>query len=226
MKKNTPNKPLTTVSFILDESGSMSVIKEATIAGFNKYLKSLQKEKGTFLMTLSKFDSRGIRVPYVLKNVKSIEPLTDATYQPGMNTPLYDSCVETIEKIQKEIKDNQPSLVVIMTDGQENDSRRHTEKCLSDLIHKLEHKGNWTFVFLGANQDSWMVASRMGFARGNVMDWMSTNEGITDVFRGLAQNTAMYACNMAVNDQKGLALNSSNFFNTSTTEPDKGAIKP
>src|SRR5258706_4204947 len=168
-KEGQMNKITTIVNFILDESGSMEDIKEATIAGFNKYLKALQKEKGTFLMTLTKFDTRGIRTLYTLTNVKDIRPLTQETYQPSSGTNLYDAIVETVEGVANNIHNDQPSLVAIMTDGQENSSTKHTEKCLRELIQKLEKRENWTFVFMGANQDSWAVAQSMGFSRGNVM---------------------------------------------------------
>ena len=212
----TQNKLTTVVSFLLDESGSMESIKEATIAGFNKYVKSLQKQKGKFLLTLTKFDSRGTRTPYIMTDVKKVEPLDDKTYQPGMSTPLYDSSVEMIERVANEIRDDQPSLVVIMTDGLENASTKHDAKCLTDLIKKLEQKGNWTFVFLGANQDSWAVASKMGFSFGNTLNWKATEVGTQNVFRGLAQDTACYAMSMTENVEKGVALNTSNFVKNTT----------
>lgn len=45
-------------------------------------------------------------------------------------------------------------MVVVFTDGEENASRRWTRDALFSRIERLEAAG-WSFVFLGANQDSY-----------------------------------------------------------------------
>ena len=45
------------INFVLDKSGSMEVIREATIAGFNQFLRDQQEEGGSAAMTLTLFDS-------------------------------------------------------------------------------------------------------------------------------------------------------------------------
>ena len=205
------NNLTTHVTYILDESGSMQDIKPSVISGFNEYIKSLQNQQGKFLFTLTKFDSRGIRTPYTLLNIHDVKPLNNETYSPGEMTPLFDAVVDTVESIADRIKDNEPSLVVIMTDGLENASKKHNADCLKDLIHKLQHKGNWTFVFMGANQDSWQMATKIGISAGNVANWQATAQGTNQYFRGLAQDTAMYAVSMADSAEKGASLNVSNF---------------
>ncbi len=213
MKKHTriKNKPTTHLLYILDESGSMESIKSSVIDGFNEYMQGLKK-KGGFKVTLTKFDSTGIRTPYVAKNIKEVPKLTVETYSPGSMTPLFDACVDAIEHLAKEVNDKQPVLVAIMTDGMENDSRHHTQTCLRDLITKLQAQGNWTFIFMGANQDSWETATQWGISRGNIANWQATGEGAHKIFRNLAQNTVMYDMSMTSNAQKGIAMNVQNFF--------------
>lgn len=81
----------TLINFILDESGSMQDIKESTISGFNEYVGSLKRQKKQkYLFTLTKFDSTGIRIPYIARDIKKVPKLNSDTYQPGQNTPLYD----------------------------------------------------------------------------------------------------------------------------------------
>ena len=213
MKKTTRTSKVTTVvNFILDESGSMEPIKEATIAGFNKYLKGLKQQKEKFLFTLTKFDSTGLRTPYLMTDVKKVEPLDNVTYSPGANTPLYDAVVETVEKVAAEITGDQAVLVAIMSDGEENSSVKHDEKCLQELIQKLEKRGNWTFVFMGANQDSWATASNWGIAKGNIANWQATRQGTGEVFGIMAMSTSNFSQTMQDNAAKGVALNASNFF--------------
>ena len=203
------------VTFLLDESGSMESIKNDVIEGFNEYIHSLKKQKNsTFKFTLTKFDSNGITTPYVGVDIRKVEKLTDNTYHPGAMTPLYDAVVEAVEKVVDEVKDNQPVLVAILTDGFENASKEHNEQCLTDLIKRLQAKGNWTFVFLGANQDSWATAQRLGIFKGNVMDWQATPQGTSQVLSAMAMSTGNFAANV----NTGTSLKSTNFF-------DKGGAK-
>ena len=52
-------------------------------------------------------------------------------------------------------------LVVVLTDGNENASRRWTRAAIFDRITRLQEQG-WTFVFLGANQDSYATGGALG----------------------------------------------------------------
>ena len=45
------------INFVLDKSGSMEAIREATIAGFNQFLRDQQQEGGSAAMTLTLFDA-------------------------------------------------------------------------------------------------------------------------------------------------------------------------
>lgn len=189
----------TIVNFILDKSGSMYETKEATISGFNEYiqtLKSKNKEKDKILFSLTLFNT-SILQKYVAIPLKEVEKLTKESYSPDGFTALYDAVVETVEKVNEkaeEIKGEVKHLVVIMTDGQENSSVRHNEKCLKDLIEKLKEK-NWTFVFLGANQDSWATTCDWGLAIANTANWdNSTVRGVSTCFASLANSTMNFAC--------------------------------
>jgi len=51
------------VSFVLDETGSMSQYKSATISGFNEYVDGLRDQEET-LFTLVTFNSAEIRCRY------------------------------------------------------------------------------------------------------------------------------------------------------------------
>jgi hypothetical protein len=218
MKKTTKKIP-TIINFILDNTGSMMDIKERTISGFNEYVESLKqsakKTGGTLYFTLTKFNSYQIERPYLAVDIKKVAKLTDTTYQPNGNTPLYDACVDTIEAAEEEIKKMEgpiASLVVIMTDGEENSSRKHNEQCLSDLIGKLQKRGNWTFVFLGANQDAWKTGQTLGISAGNTMSWDATDAGASQVFACAAANSVNYSVNM-MRGNMGKGLSESNFFN-------------
>lgn len=221
MKKKT-NQITTVVSFILDESGSMGSIVDSVITGFNEYVQGLKSRKEEVLFSFTKFDSDHVEIVEDMEQVKNVAPLTLATYRPGAATPLYDAVVETVEKLKEKVNDKQAIIVAIMTDGLENASQKHNQKCLQDLIHNLEHKGNWTFVFMGANQDSWAVAQNFGISQGNIMDWQATHRGTTNAFYAMANSTMDYAGEVVTRSvlnsalkaqgQEAVNLNTSNFF--------------
>ena len=193
----------TIVNFILDKSGSMDDSRDATISGFNEYLSTLKKEKGDILFSLTLFDTE-ITKKHVVIPLSKVKKLTRKTYVPDGMTALYDAVVETVESANEkisEIKEKTKSLVVIMTDGQENSSSQHDQSCLKDLIKKLE-KENWTFVFLGANQDSWLTTGDWGLSMNNVANFNSSVAGTRSAFANLAKDTTAYACSMKASTDK------------------------
>jgi uncharacterized protein YegL len=187
-KTTTTNKPTTIVNFILDRSGSMANCVEGTISGFNKYIKDLQKKEGHVLFSLTFFDTN-VDKKYTLVPLSEVKKLNSETYVPEGNTALYDAAVETIEQVAEQadgMKESKPAiLTVIMTDGEENSSVKHDRECLNDLISKLKTEGNWSFIFLGANQDSWANASVLGVSRGNVANFQADNLGMQKGFNAV-----------------------------------------
>jgi len=222
LRKAKANKGPTVVNFILDKSGSMSSMSDAVVSGFNEYVDNLRKQKD-LLFSFTLFDSDEVEKRYVAEPIKTVVPLTKDTYQPGSTTPLYDAVCDTIKeassKLDKEYE-KYASLVVIMTDGMENASSHYTMQDFVKLKKELEKKGNWTFVFMGANQDAWATAQQYGFSAGNTMSWDATAAGAKSAMRSLSENTVMYASAMAAGGGGGGSgmLNTANFFDGSKTD--------
>ncbi len=161
------------ITFILDESGSMGRIAQAARDGFNEYLQEQVAHGGPTWWTLTTFSNHPTTRFAVIPGAE-VRPLGD-DYSPHGMTALYDAVGRSVTKTQSYLEtlgDNRPSdvIVVILTDGMENVSRRWTARQVFDLITEAEESG-WQFVFLGANQDSWSVAQNMGIRKGAVVDW-------------------------------------------------------
>jgi len=187
-EQNLPENERLLVSFILDETGSMETCKEATISGFNEYIETLKQRRGTIRMTLMKFDSTKMDIVYEDKAIGDIEPLNEDTYRPGAMTPLYDAIAKTIQDIPED-RDN--VLCIIMTDGLENASQEYKREDIFKMIKEKEEQG-WSFVFLGANQDSWQTGQSIGLSQGNVADYSNSDIGMGNTFNVLANNTMCY----------------------------------
>jgi hypothetical protein len=178
------------VNFVLDETGSMQVCREATISGFNEYVKTLEKKAKNVVLTLTQFNSAKVDTIFRAKKIKDVPELTDKTYQPSECTPLYDAIAKTIKDTEKEAK-GKDVLCVIMTDGEENASKEYNRDKIFNLIKEKE-KDKWVFVYLGANQDSWAVCQAIGLHKGNVINYATKNT--TKAMRYAAQNTVAFAC--------------------------------
>lgn len=184
------------VNLILDESGSMSSVREKTIEGLNEYLGGLRGDpKADYLVTLTKFDAHPgeptCRVIYKLKPLADLKPMDLPDYEPRGSTPLLDAIGETVRSIGQEVGDR-TVLTIIITDGFENASKEFTNDQVKKLIAEKEATGKWTFVYLGADQNAWAHASSLGLSQGNTMSYASA--ATPQMYSNMAQATMARAC--------------------------------
>jgi hypothetical protein len=83
-------------------------------------------------------------------------------------------------------------LVVIITDGEENSSKEYSNDAIRKIIEDLRSKGNWEFVYLGANQDSFSVAGAMGISVSNSMDFTADSENTKILYKKMSKMSASY----------------------------------
>ena len=184
----------TIVVLVLDETGSMNQVRDETIQGVNQYLETLKKDNSQddTLFTLTLFNSKEIRTPYNGVSLNDVAPITRDTYKPDEWTPLYDAVGKAIRSTEAlEIRQiPAPNVILaVMTDGLENASREYTNTQIITTITEKQTKG-WTFVFLGANQDSWKTAGSIGVPTANAGNYNYKNPG--DAFKSLSSVTASY----------------------------------
>ena len=177
------------VSLILDESGSMQSCKQAAIAGFNQYVKSLTDEPATTWFTLTLFNSRRTEVRYRGVPVATVPELDVETYRPQDTTPLYDAIGQTLATARKEAPAGFKELCVILTDGLENASKEFTRKQIFGLIKDCEKEG-WRFVYLGADHDVWAAGEDIGVEQECRVAFSKTD--ITGTFAELSAMNAQY----------------------------------
>ena len=153
--------------FVVDESGSMSIIKRHALVGINETLTTIQKMQETHKnleqrVTLITFDSTHTNVFYDNVRASNANPLKAKDYNPCGATPLYDAIGMGIAKINALTTEDDNVLVTIITDGEENCSEEYSLKMIKNLIEKLK-KQNWTFTFIGTDDlDVENIAMDMG----------------------------------------------------------------
>lgn len=183
---------ITEIAFILDRSGSMEAIRQAAIDGFNEFLRDQQASPGQARLTLVLFDDL-IEVPIDSVPVSEILPLTKDDFVPRGSTALLDAIGGTIDQIINRIKAapeaNRPGhvAVAIMTDGEENSSRRFTWHAISDRISHQTKKYGWDFLFLGAGADAIATAAKMSIGAHSSASYLSDAHGHTAASKSLSR---------------------------------------
>lgn len=182
----------TNVIFILDESGSMSSTASDVRGGFNTYIEKIKSDGNEYSLSTIKFGTT-VRPLFTNQPLDQVPLLTEQNYMPLDSTALYDAIGFALSEARKYWgTDEKPYgkgrfIVIIMTDGFENASKKFLKEEIIAKIKRREAAGNWTFVYMGADQDAWSVASNLGFAQGNVMSYASTSTATT--FGNLATST-------------------------------------
>lgn len=182
------------ITFVLDRSGSMQSCRDATISGFNEFLRDQLAQPGHTLFSLTTFNTE-VTVECKVVEAAQIPLRTQFNYIPGGMTALYDAVAYTIRNVESKLAtmQNKPAkhLFVIMTDGEENSSKEWTRDKLFHLIKSKEAEG-WDFVYLGANQDAYAVGSSMGIPVGSTADYASTPAGTQAAMASTLTSTRSY----------------------------------
>ena len=168
------------VSFLIDRSGSMENLVEDVVGGFNAFLSTQKSETGDCTMTLVQFDSGNpFEVLHDATPIGKVPDLTRDIYKPRGMTPLLDALGDLVTSVDRRLAGlgtAEDQIVVVFSDGFENASRRWTRSTLFEAIEARKAAG-WTFVYLGANQDSYHEAGRIGFDDTNVQNFRGDGPG-------------------------------------------------
>ena len=140
---------------IVDESGSMSIIRDQAFAGMNETIETIitmQSEHKDIeqRVSLITFDSGHFKVHFDNVTADRAHRLDYASYNPCGATPLYDAIGKGISRVNAFATPEDNVLVTIITDGLENCSTEYNLRMVKNLIGKLK-KQNWTFAFIGTD---------------------------------------------------------------------------
>jgi ADP-ribosylglycohydrolase len=177
--------------FLLDRSGSMSAIAHDVVAGFDRFFAGQREAGGEAAVTIVQFD--GDEPHEVLVDAAPIAavPSLAGRFEPRGMTPLYDAVGLLLDRAEQRGGADADQLVVVLTDGEENASRRWTQRTLFERIETLRARG-WTFVFLGANQDSYASGGAVGFQAGNVSNFEASADGVHAAYDGLERTVSAW----------------------------------
>ena len=171
---------------IVDESGSMSIIKKQALAGLNETIETVKKMQKVHpemqqRISLLTFDSSHKTFKYDNVKADTAHLLSANDYNPGGCTPLYDAIGIAISKLNAQTTDEDSVLVTIITDGEENSSEEYSLRMIKTLIDKMKKQG-WTFTLIGTdNLDVEGMAGQMCI--DNHLSFTEDAEGTREMFR-------------------------------------------
>ena len=178
---------------IIDESGSMEVIKQRAINSVNETIQTIRaaqerNENQEHFVTLVSFNDR-VKTINDCAAIDKVQELTAASYQPDCCTALYDAMGMSLNALRKKVADIDKVLVTVVTDGYENASIEYSGKAIKALVEELKAKG-WVFAYIGANHDVEAVAASMSIT--NTMSFEATDEGVADMCTGACYSRSVW----------------------------------
>lgn len=181
----------TKIILVIDRSGSMSNIAKDMEGGLRSFIEDQKNNNtGSCDISLYQFD-HSYDVVYEDVDIKNAP---NYNLVPRGSTSLYDAVGRTInsvgEKLSKINENDRPDrvLFVIITDGQNNTSTEFTVSKVKELINRQSNQYNWTFTYLGSNQDAWSVGSSMGLSSDKVLTYYANTDGTLDAWKSINSN--------------------------------------
>lgn len=185
----------THIEVVLDRSGSMATIHKDMIGGFNSFLADQKKVPGKATISLTQFDDK-YEPNYSFSPLDAAPNLTEDTYVPRGSTALHDAMGQTIQLLGERLKamkdEQRPAKVImlIITDGMENASRRYNAMWIAAMVKHQREKYGWDFVFLGANQDAVLTAAHLGIQAQGSVTWNASAAGSAAAYVNTSQAIA------------------------------------
>ncbi|MEP7210691.1 MAG: vWA domain-containing protein [Alphaproteobacteria bacterium] len=184
---------------LLDRSGSMQSLWVEALSSVNAYAKGLaDRSDGHSVdshITLAVFDGQnGLQFDTLRKKTPALhwETVTDAEATPRGMTPLLDALGRIVSMAETDNPDK--AVIVVMTDGEENDSREVTREGAKAALDRVKAKG-WEVIFLGANFDNISDADAVGVLHDKQMAMAPGSMGAS--MERMAKKSRAYAASAA-----------------------------
>lgn len=169
-----------------DHSGSMSGITKAAQRDYNENIAGIRESaakngQDVIVSVLKCGVGRDAKIVQesVNSSITVLKPIN--TYvADGTATPLFDSVGELIEILEQAPDASSPDvsfLVMAITDGQDNSSRKYSGSSLGRKIQQLQSTDRWSFVFR-VPQGYARTLQQLGIPGGNIQEWEQTERGM------------------------------------------------
>lgn len=186
MSKNKINLIL-----IVDESGSMSATADETKQAVAKYVEDQRKLSDVkFKIEIVTF-SNTVNKLHPLSKLENYSDSFQTKYSPCGLTALYDAIGTSLTDHKNSGK---KTIVTIITDGQENSSKKYSKSAVSELIKDVQDNLGWEVIFLAANLDNFdNYTNSLNIKAANKMQFADVDGARGAVFNVASNLTANYS---------------------------------
>ncbi len=185
------------IAIVLDRSSSMGGIRNDVVKQFNAQVEIIRENafktgQKTFV-TLQTFSTVVDMTQYFDADVVNLIQLLPSQYSPSGMTSLFDAVGKTIEKLGGLDGDDADHsfLIIVITDGEENQSRYFGADKLTNLIKKVTKTDKWSFAFLVPPGEKHRLLT-FGVPEGNIQEWEATERGVSQATQYLNVGTTSY----------------------------------
>jgi hypothetical protein len=180
MKNNLKNH----VAIVLDLSSSMQHLTDKMRKVFNNQIESLRRmslqfEQETRVSVYTFADAHNIKC--LISDVDVARPMELDSLDAYGWTALLDAtglAIEDLQLLPQKYGDH-AFIVYLLTDGEENASRKYSPTKFSNLLSKLPD--NFTVAAFVPDTNGVLMMERFGLRRGNIDKWDATEKGMEEV---------------------------------------------
>ena len=191
------NQDLTGIVCVVDRSGSMELIRDDAIGGFNTFLADQQQLPGRAEMTIALFDDK-YDVVNKCTPIKDVVPFDTTTFVPRGSTALLDAIGRTMNEVGAELATRDEAdrpgkvIVVVLTDGAENCSKEFNRAKILEMITHQQEAYKWEFIYLAAGQDAIDEGRMIGIKAANAINFNATAKGMDTSYQAISSSVGNY----------------------------------
>lgn len=204
---NDSTDPVTIVHhvFILDASGSMLPLRNATISGFNEQVQNIRQLEQQYpnqrnLVSLV-FFNRAEDVRFFDASSSSLQEITALDYNPNGSTNLYATIGKIVTRLKNELGDRcstERVIITIMTDGENTDYEAPwTQSAARELLQQVQADHRWVVTFIGANIDVEQAAADLSIPVSNSVRYAANAGNTASAFRLASQSRTAFMARLA-----------------------------
>lgn len=215
-------------AIVLDRSSSMQSVQDEAIKVSNDNIRTIQDQvgqsgqKSTVSFWTFADEVQEVSVGTVIGSGPA-PWLTRDTYRPLGNTALWDGVGKAIQRLST-FPDagnvDTSFMVIVVTDGEENQSRLFSAPELLRMIDRQQGTDRWSFVFCVPPGKGEALARKLGIPMGNIKEWERTREGTRYMGESVTRGLAGY-----FEGRRRGARSTKGFFNTDASKISASQVK-
>lgn len=193
---------------ILDKSFSMDKVRRETVDGLNKQIDSIKESQKEFadtqehLFSLVTFSTEVDKPLIWNAPIETVNHFTQENYIPNGWTALVDAIGITMTELKKEIESELSYrkanvCITILTDGEENKSKKFHRADVAKLIENHEETKQWIVTFAGCGKNVLKEAETLGIRPGNTLSYDPGAVGTSAAFETMSVSRHMYTKGLA-----------------------------